>query len=97
MEQLKVSSTSDPGAVAGAIANGIRQQGETELQVIGPRAVNQAVKAVAIARAYVAASGADLYFTPSFASVEIDAQERTALHFAIRARHPLSRTTEQPA
>jgi stage V sporulation protein S len=97
LNQLKVSSTSDPGAVAGAIANGIRQQGETEIQVIGPRAVNQAVKAVAIARAYVAASGVDLYFTPGFASVEIDAQERTALQFAIRARHPLAKAAEEPA
>jgi stage V sporulation protein S len=97
VEQLKVSSTSDPGAVAGAIANGIRQQGETELQVIGPRAVNQAVKAVAIARSYLAASGVDLYFTPAFATVEIEAQERTALQFAIRTRHPLSRATEEPA
>lgn len=96
-EQLKVSSTSDPGAVAGAIANGIRQAGQAELQVIGPRAVNQAVKAVAIARAYLAASGVDLYFTPSFSTVEIDGQERTALHFAIRTRHPLSRASEEPA
>ena len=96
-EQLKVSSTSNPSAVAGAIANGIRQAGQAELQVIGPRAVNQAVKAVAIARAYLAASGVDLYFTPSFSSVEIDTEERTALVFSIRMRHSLARGEAGPA
>jgi stage V sporulation protein S len=95
-EQLKVSSTSDPSAVAGAIANGVRQAGQTDLQVIGPRAVNQAVKAVAIARAYLAASGVDLYFTPSFASVQIDMEERTALLFSIRTRHSLARPGTEP-
>ena len=97
MENLKVSSTSEPGAAAGAIANGIRQQGEAAIQVIGPRAVNQAVKAIAIARSYVAASGVDLYFTPSFASVQIDTIEKTALHFAVRTRHPLTTVRVEPA
>ena len=90
MEMLKVSSGSDPSATAGAIANGIRERGETEMQVIGPRAVNQAVKAIAIARGYLAASAVDLYFIPNFSSVVIDDQEKTAIHFAIRTRHPVS-------
>lgn len=85
---LKVSSGSNPGATAGAIANGIRERGETQMQVIGPRAVNQAVKAIAIARGYLAASGVDLYFTPSFSSVLIEGQEKTAIHFTVRTRHP---------
>ena len=89
MEQLlKVSSHSDPSATAGAIANGIRETGEAHLQVIGPRAVNQAVKAIAIARGYLATSGVDLYFTPGFASVIIGEEEKTAIHFAIRPRFP---------
>ena len=90
METLKVSSSSDPSATAGAIANGIREQGQSEMQVIGPRAVNQAVKAIAIARGYLAASAVDLYFVPNFSSVVIDDQEKTAIHFAIRTRHPVS-------
>ena len=90
MEMLKVSSGSDPSATAGAIANGIRERGQTEMQVIGPRAVNQAVKAIAIARGYLAASAVDLYFIPSFSSVVIDEQEKTAIHFEIRTRHPMS-------
>jgi stage V sporulation protein S len=93
MEMLKVSSGSDPGAVAGAIANGIRERGQTEMQVIGPRAVNQAVKAIAIARGYLAASAVDLYFVPNFSGVVIDDQEKTAIHFAIRTRHPVSTST----
>jgi stage V sporulation protein S len=90
LENLKVASTSEPGATAGAIANGIRQHGESQILVIGPRAVNQAIKAIAVARSYLAASGVDLYFTPSFASVQIESQERTALHFVVRTRHPLT-------
>jgi len=96
MEQLlKVSSHSDPSATAGAIANGIREAGEAHLQVIGPRAVNQAVKAIAIARGYLATSGIDLYFTPGFASVLIGEDEKTAIHFAIRPRFPLPHREEE--
>ncbi len=91
MSFLRISTDSDPGAAAGAIANGIRERGIAEVQVIGPRAVNQAVKAIAIARGYVAASGVDLYCTPSFASIIMadSEEERTAIHFVIRPRHKL--------
>ncbi len=96
MEQmLKVSSHSDPSATAGAIANGIRTTGEARLQVIGPRAVNQAVKAIAIARGYLATSGVDLYFTPGFASVRIGDDEKTAIHFTVRPRFPLPASEEE--
>ena len=93
---LKVSSGSNPGATAGAIANGIRERGETQMQVIGPRAVNQAVKAIAIARGYLAASGVDLYFTPNFSSVFIEEQEKTAIHFTVRTRHPMIGSMVEP-
>jgi len=88
---LKVSSTSDPTATGGAIANGIREGGSIEVQVIGPRAVNQAVKAIAIARGYLAASGVDLYCVPSFTTVRVgEAQkEKTAIQFLVRPRHEL--------
>ena len=93
MQVLKVSSNSDPGSAAGAIANGVREHGSTEIQVIGPRAVNQAVKAIAIARGYLAASGVDLYCVPSFTSICVaeEEQEKTAIHFSIRTRHELTR------
>ena len=88
---LKVSSFSDPSAAAGAIANGIRETGSAEIQVIGPRAVNQAVKAIAIARGYVAASGIDVYCVPAFASIRIgdEEEEKTAIQFVVRSRHGL--------
>jgi stage V sporulation protein S len=90
MQMLKVSSDSDPSSAAGAIANGIRECGTAQIQVIGPRAVNQAVKAIAIARGYVAASGLDVYCVPSFASIQVgDGQEKTAIQFDVRSRHGL--------
>jgi stage V sporulation protein S len=98
MNILKVSTSSDPGAAAGAIANGIREYGEVEIQVIGPRAVNQAVKAIAVARGYVAPSGADLYCVPSFSTVatEEGGEEKTGIHFAVRPRHALRSPDEGP-
>jgi stage V sporulation protein S len=92
MQILKVSSSSDPGAAAGAIANGVRERGTAEIEVIGPRAVNQAVKAIAIARGYLAASGIDLYCLPSFTSIRVAEgdREKTAIHFTVRTRHEIS-------
>jgi stage V sporulation protein S len=86
-----VSTTTDPAATAGAIANGIREDGAVEIQVIGPRAVNQAVKAIAIARGYLASGGIDAYFVPSFASVSIGEgeDERTGIRFRVCPRHDL--------
>lgn len=88
---LRVASHSDPSATAGAIANAVRISGEAEIQVIGPRAVNQAVKAIAIARGYVAASGVDLYCVPSFTNIQVIESKhgKTAIHFAIRPRHEM--------
>jgi len=93
VQVLKVSSNSDPGATAGAIANGVRERGTAEIQVIGPRAVNQAVKAIAIARGYLAASAVDLYCVPSFTTILVAEgdQEKTAIHFSVKTRHGVYR------
>ena len=96
MDMLKVSSSSNPGATAGAIANCVRERGEAQLQAIGPRAVNQAVKAIAIARGYLAASGVDLYFFPGFSNIRIEEQEKTAIHFWVCTRHPISSLVAEP-
>lgn len=98
MKSLKVSSHSNPSATAGAIATGIRESGEAEIQVIGPRAVNQAVKSIAIARSYLASSGVDLYCVPSFTTLRVMEanEEKTAIHFAVRPRHALSVATGLP-
>lgn len=89
MSMLKVSSSSAPSATAGAIANGVRENGVAEIQVIGPRAINQAVKAIAISRGYMAPSGVDLYCVPSFVSISIGetGEEKTGIQFVVRPRH----------
>ena len=86
METLKVSTRSNPNSVAGAIAGALRSSGAVEVQVVGAGALNQAVKAVAIARGYVAASGIDLVCVPTFADIEIDGEQRTAIRLAIEDR-----------
>jgi len=74
-EILKVATKSNPKSVAGAIANVFREEGKVELQAIGAGAVNQAVKAIAIARGYVATGGVDLVCIPAFADIEIDGED----------------------
>src|SRR5439155_20551056 len=88
VEVLKVSSRSNPNSVAGALAGVVRQAGAVEVQVVGAGALNQAVKAVAIARGYVAPSGLDLICVPTFADIEIDGQDRTAIRLLIESRTP---------
>jgi len=87
MDALKVSSKSSPSSVAGAMAGVIRQHGSVEVQVVGAGALNQAVKAVAIARGYLAPSGVDLVCVPSFVDVEIDGEGRTGIRLLIEDRH----------
>ena len=86
MEILKVSSKSAPNSVAGAVAGVIRESGSAELQAVGVGAANQAIKAVAIARGYLAPAGIDLICIPAFASVEIDGEERTAIRLIVESR-----------
>jgi stage V sporulation protein S len=86
MEVLKVSAKSSPNSVAGALANVLRERGSAELQAIGAGALNQGVKAVAIARGFVAPSGLDLICVPAFTDVEIDGEERTAIKLIVKPR-----------
>lgn len=77
MDVLKVSAKSIPNSVAGALAGVLREKGAAEIQAIGAGALNQAIKAVAIARGFVAPSGMDLICIPAFTDIEIDGEERT--------------------
>lgn len=86
MEVLRVSTKSNPNSVAGALAGVLREKGTAELQAVGAGALNQAVKAVAIARGFVAPSGIDLVCVPAFADIEIDGEERTAIKLLIESR-----------
>ncbi len=83
MEVLKVSSKSNPNSCAGALAGVIRHNGMAELQVVGAGALNQAIKAVAIARTLLAAQSIDLVCVPSFTEIEIGGEPRTALHLVV--------------
>ena len=82
---LRVSGSSRPNSVAGAVAALLRSEGEVEIQAIGPLAVNQAVKAIAIARSYISEEGLDLVTQPSFVKLELQNEERTAVRFTVRS------------
>lgn len=86
MEVLRVSARSRSTAVAGAIAGVVRERGRAEVQAIGAGAVNQATKAVAIARGYLAEDGIDVICIPAFVDVLIGDQERTAIKLTVEPR-----------
>lgn len=86
MEVLKVSAKSNPNAVAGALAGTLREKGGAEIQTVGAGALNQAIKAVAITRGFVAPSGIDIVCVPAFADIQIGNEERTAIKLVIEQR-----------
>lgn len=86
---IKVAAQSRTSAVAGAIAGMVRQQGYAEIQAIGASAVNQAIKAVTIARSYVADEGFDLVIVPHFKQIQVEGTERTAIYLTVY-KHPLA-------
>lgn len=86
MDVLKVSSKSNPNSVAGALAGVLREKGTAEIQAIGAGALNQAIKAIAIARGFVAPGGMDLICIPAFTDVKIDEEDRTAIKLIVEPR-----------
>jgi stage V sporulation protein S len=86
MDIIKVKGTSRTSAVAGAIAGVMREFKHAEVQAIGASAVNQAVKAMALAKSYLVQDGIDIVFCPEFVDVEIDEKVRTAIKFVIETR-----------
>ena len=86
MEVLKVSTKSNPNSVAGALAAIIKEKNIVEIPAVGAGAINQAVKAIAIARGFVAPSGRDIVCVPAFTDIEIDGQERTAIKLIVQPR-----------
>ncbi|HEX2939384.1 MAG TPA: stage V sporulation protein S [Ruminiclostridium sp.] len=84
MEIIKVSSKSAPHAVAGAIANVVREKTVAEIQSVGAGATNQAVKSIAIARGYLAPSGIDIVCVPGFANVDVGGETRTAMRLIVK-------------
>lgn len=86
MEVLKVSTKSNPNSVAGALAAIIKEKNIAEIQAVGAGAINQAVKAIAIARGFVAPSGKDIICIPAFTDITIDGEERTAIKLIVQPR-----------
>lgn len=88
MAILKVSAHSRPTAVAGAIAGSVRESRRAEVQAIGADAVNQAIKAVAVARGYLEQEAIDIICIPTFVDVDIGGEERTAIKLTVEPRDP---------
>lgn len=83
MDIIKVKATSRTAAVAGAIAGVMREHKHAEVQAIGAGAVNQAVKAMVLAKGYLAEDGLQIFFAPEFVDVDIDGKVRTAIKIVI--------------
>ena len=86
MDTLRVSAKSKPNTVAGAVAGVIREKGQVEVQTVGAGALNQAVKAIAIARGFLVPSGIEIVCIPSFSDIQIDGEERTAIRLLVIPR-----------
>ncbi|MCB9430906.1 MAG: stage V sporulation protein S [Ardenticatenaceae bacterium] len=86
MNVIKVSAQSRTAAVAGAIAGVIREVNRAEVQAIGAGAVNQALKAIVIAKGYLQEEGVEVVCDPEFVDVAIDGQERTAIRLVVSPR-----------
>ena len=84
MDILKVSSKSSPNSIAGALAGVVREKGSAELQAVGAGAINQAIKATAIARGFMAPSGVDLVCVPAFTDIQINGEEKTAMKLIVK-------------
>jgi len=97
VELLKVSAWSNPKAVAGAIAGVLRERGYVDVQVIGAAALNQAVKAIAISRSYVASENIDPICIPGFTTIEIGGESRTALRLRVEDRNMADKTVSAEA
>jgi len=86
MEVLKVSTKSNPNSVAGALAAVIKEKNVVEIQAVGAGAINQAIKAIAIARGFLAPTGRDIVCIPAFTDIEINGEERTAIKLIVQPR-----------
>ena len=84
IELLKVKSTSNPNAVAKAMASILKSQAQLKVQAVGAASINQTVKAIAIARSYLVLSGKDLICVPIFSEVLIDNKPKTAMCFVVK-------------
>jgi stage V sporulation protein S len=97
VDLVKVAANSRSTSVAGAIAGIIREKGRVDVQAIGAGAVNQAIKAIAIARGYLEMDHIDIVCIPEFSEVSIDGKERTAMKLAVESGHGVQPEAESTA
>lgn len=93
MEFLKISTKSSPASIAGAIAGMVKDGVPVNLQAVGAGAVNQAIKAVAIARGFLIPVGLDISCSPTFADINIEGHDRTAIKIVVLVHHISQNTT----
>lgn len=86
MDILKVSANSKPKSVAGVLAAVLRDNRYAIMQAVGAGAVNQAIKAIAITRGFVAPNGIDIAVVPAFSVININGVDRTAIKFFVEPR-----------
>ena len=86
MEILKVSSKSNPSKVAGAIANIYREKGMVEMQTVGAGSLNQAIKAIAICRGFVAPTGDNLVVIPAFNDITINGEQKNSIKLIVESK-----------
>ena len=86
MDIIKVKANSRTAAVAGAIAGVVREHQHAEIQAIGAGAVNQAVKALVLAKGYLAEDNIIVVAIPEFVDVEIEGKVRTAIKLRVEPR-----------
>lgn len=85
--ELYTSAKSSPNGTAGAIAARIHEDGVAEIVAIGAASVNNAVKAIAVARGFVAPYGVDLICTPVFDVENIEGKgDRVCIRFIVEPR-----------
>lgn len=87
MEFLKVSSKSSPASVAGAIAGMVKDGVPVNMQCVGAGAVNQVIKAMAIARGFLIPTGFDISCAPVFSDILINGESRTAIRLSVYVHH----------
>lgn len=84
MEILKVASRSNPNSVSGAIAGALEQHSVVELHAIGAGAVNQTVKAIAIARRLIEKDEShQIKVVPGFMELDIGGEKKTGIRFIV--------------
>ena len=96
MEFLKVSSKSSPASVAGAIAGMVKDGVPVNIQCVGAGAVNQAIKAIAVARGFLIPTGVDISCAPTFSDIEINGESRTASRIAVYVHRLVPQETDIP-